>query len=387
MGEQMTNKLPILDLKRSYSTIKVEIQEALERVLESQSFILGQEVRTFEEHVESYLEKGMAIGCASGTDALILALMALGVGPGDEVVTTPYSFFATASCIVRLGATPVFADIDPKTYNVDMKDAAAKFGPKTKVFLPVHLFGQMTPIEEVMDLCRNRGIAVVEDAAQAFGAWRRVRCGGGDAIVRAGVMGDVGCYSFFPTKNLGAYGDAGMVVAKNPETGERLRKLRVHGAGTTYLHDEVGMNSRLDAMQAAVLDVKFRHLEEWNTERRVIADRYRMFFGMKNLEEFVTLPAELEGNFHIYHQYVVRLSRRDELMSRLEEQGFSTRVYYPLSLHLQKCFAFLGYGPGDFPESERLSQESLALPIFNGLLAEEQERLVNAISKFYSALK
>jgi dTDP-4-amino-4,6-dideoxygalactose transaminase len=348
-------------------------------------------VRTFEEHVESYLEGGTsvgcavscAVGCASGTDALILALMALDVGPGDEVVTTPYSFFATASCIVRLGATPVFADIDPRTYNIDLKDAAAKFGPKTRAFLPVHLFGQMTPIEEVMDLCRDRGIAVVEDAAQAFGSWRGIRRGGEDAIVRAGALGDVGCYSFFPTKNLGACGDAGMAVAKDPKIGERLRKLRVHGAGTTYLHDEVGMNSRLDALQAAILDVKFRHLEEWNAERRVIADRYRMFFGMKNLGEFVTLPRELEGNFHIYHQYVVRLPRRDELMARLEEQGLSTRVYYPLPLHLQKCFASLGYGPGDFPESERLSRESLALPIFNGLLAEEQERLVDAIAKFY----
>ncbi|MDR2136664.1 MAG: DegT/DnrJ/EryC1/StrS family aminotransferase [Synergistaceae bacterium] len=379
----MAEKLPILDLKRSYATIKEEVREALERVLESQAFILGQEVRTFEEHVESYLEGGTAVGCASGTDALILALMALDVGPGDEVVTTPYSFFATASCIVRLGATPVFADIDPRTYNIDLKDVATKFGPKTKVFLPVHLFGQMTPIDEVTDLCRERGIAVVEDAAQAFGTWRRVRRRGEDAIVRAGVMGDVGCYSFFPTKNLGAYGDAGMVAAKAPEIGERLRKLRVHGAGTTYLHDEVGMNSRLDAIQAAILDVKFRHLEEWNAERRVIADRYRMYFDMKNLGEFVTLPAELEGNFHIYHQYAIRVPRRDELMARLEEQGLSTRVYYPLPLHLQKCFAFLGYGPGDFPESERLSRESLALPIFNGLLAEEQERLVNAIAKFY----
>ena len=382
----MADRLPILDLKRSYAAIKEEIHEALSRVLDSQSFILGREVETFEGHVESYLEKGVAVGCASGTDALILALMALDVGPGDEVITTPYSFFATASCITRFGAVPVFADIDPKTYNIDLDKAASKIGDKTKVFLPVHLFGQMAPLEEISDLCRDRNVAIVEDAAQAFGSWRRLRNekNGEDAIVRAGVMGDIGCYSFYPTKNLGACGDGGMLVALDAIIGERIRKLRVYGAGTTYFHDEAGMNSRLDAIQAAILDVKFRYLEEWNAERRVIADRYRMFFGMKNMEEIICLPTELEDNFHIYHQYVVRVPKRDELMLHLEELGLSTRVYYPLPLHLQKCFAFLGYGPGDFPESERLARESLALPIFNGLLAEEQERIVNAMTDFFS---
>ncbi|MDR2529115.1 MAG: DegT/DnrJ/EryC1/StrS family aminotransferase [Synergistaceae bacterium] len=371
--------LPILDLKRSCGALKGEILEAVSRVLESQSFILGQEVHAFEERVESYLEGAAAVGCASGTDALILALMALGVGPGDEVVTTPYSFFATVSCIVRLGATPVFADIDPKTYNIDLKDAAARFGSKTRALLPVHLFGQMTPLEEIVGLCREKGVSVVEDAAQAFGSWRR----DGERIVRAGGMGTLGCYSFFPTKNLGACGDAGMVVTKDARLAERLKKLRVHGAGTTYLHEEVGLNSRLDAIQAAILNVKFRWLERWNEERRVLADRYRMFFGSKGLGEFVTLPEELEGNFHIYHQYAVRVARRDALATWLEERGLSTRVYYPLPLHLQKCFAFLGYGEGDFPESERLARESLALPMFVGLLPEEQERLVDAIAEFY----
>jgi dTDP-4-amino-4,6-dideoxygalactose transaminase len=361
--------------------MREEIREAVERVFESQAFILGAEVRSFEEHVERYLERGSAVGCASGTDALVLALMALGVGPGDEVITTPYSFFATASCITRVGAKPVFADIDPLTYNIDLEDVAAKIAPRTKAFLPVHLFGQMVPLERIASLCRERGVTIVEDAAQAFGSWRRV----GDEIVRAGVMGDVGCYSFFPTKNLGACGDAGMTVALDPALGEHLKKLRVHGAGTTYIHEEIGLNSRLDAVQAAVLDVKLRHLEEWNVERRTLADRYRMFFAMKKLEGIVTPPAELEGNHHIYHQYVVRVPRRDELMAYLEERSLSTRVYYPLSLHLQKCFAFLGYGEGNFPESERLSREALALPIFGGLLAEEQERLVNAIGEFFGA--
>ncbi|MDR2522984.1 MAG: DegT/DnrJ/EryC1/StrS family aminotransferase [Synergistaceae bacterium] len=377
--------LPILDLKRSCGALKGEILEAVSRVLESQSFILGREVRAFEEHVESYLEGAAAVGCASGTDALLLALMALDVGPGDEVVTTPYSFFATASSIVRLGATPVFADIDPKTCNVNLKAAAARFGPKTKVFLPVHLFGQMTPLEEISGLCGERGVFIVEDAAQAFGSWRRLRRHGEDRIVRAGVMGVIGCYSFFPTKNLGACGDAGMAVTTDAGLAERLRRLRVHGAGTAYFHEEVGLNSRLDAIQAAILDVKFRYLERWNEERRVLADRYRMFFGMKGLGKFVTLPEELEGNFHIYHQYVVRVPQRDALAAWLEERGLSTRVYYPLPLHLQRCFTYLGYKEGDFPEAERLAKESLALPLFAGLLPEEQERLVNAIAEFYGS--
>lgn len=375
----MADKLPILDLKRSYAAIKSEIHEALERVLDAQSFILGKEVRTFEENVESYLGQGEAIGCASGTDALILALLALNVGPGDEVITTPYSFFATASCITRLGAVPVFADIDPSTYNIDLHKVEEKITPRTKAFLPVHLFGQMVPLEAIAPLLKEKGIAIVEDAAQAFGSWRKID----NEIIRAGIYGDVGCYSFFPTKNLGAFGDGGMVVCTDHERAERLRKLRVHGAGTTYFHDEVGLNSRLDALQAAVLDVKMRYLEVWNQERRRLADSYRMLFASQGLEDLVTCPIEAEQNYHIYHQYVIRISQRDELMEYLEAEGLSTRVYYPLPLHLQQCFSFLGYKAGDFKESERLAEESLALPIFNGLLPEEQERLVKAIGKFF----
>ncbi|GHV33308.1 aminotransferase DegT [Synergistales bacterium] len=376
------DKLPILDLKRSYAGIKDEIRSALDLVFESQGFILGPEVRAFEEDAENYLDakpKCSAIGCASGSDALLLALMALDIGPGDEVVTTPYSFFATVSCITRIGATPVFADIDPATYNIDIDKTKEKFTPKTKVFLPVHLFGQMTPIEEIAQFCRERSVVVVEDAAQAFGSWRKV----GSSITRAGVAGDVGCYSFFPTKNLGACGDAGLVTTSDSKLASRLRRLRVHGEGDTYFHEEVGLNSRLDAIQAAILRVKLRHLEEWNAERRVLADNYRLLFESRNLTGHIAPPAELEGNFHIYHQYVVRAERRDELRAYLEGQGISARVYYPLPLHLQKCFAFLGLKKGDFPESEKLSQDSLALPIFSGLKGEEQERLVKTIADFY----
>ena len=376
----MNDRLPILDLSRAYAEIRDEVRGALERVFETQSFILGREVRAFEEHVESYLElpEGSAIGCASGTDALILALMALDVGPGDEVVTTPYSFFATAGAVVRLGARPVFADIDPATGNVDLAEAERRLTPRTKAFLPVHLFGQTVPLEGISELCADRGVAIVEDAAQAFGAWRRAE----NRIVRAGTAGDVGCYSFFPTKNLGGCGDGGMVVTRDAERAERLRRLRVHGEGRTYFHEEVGLNSRLDAIQAAVLDVKLPHLERWNAERRLCADRYRLFFESRGLTDRVALPEELAGNHHIYHQYVVRVPDRDRLVAHLDGLGLTTRVYYPLPLHLQPCFAFLGGRPGDYPQAERLSQESLALPIFPGLEAEEQERLVEAISVF-----
>ena len=376
----MNDRLPILDLSRAYAEIRDEVRGALERVFETQSFILGREVRAFEEHVESYLElpEGSAIGCASGTDALILALMALDVGPGDEVVTTPYSFFATAGAVVRLGARPVFADIDPATGNVDLAEAERRLTPRTKAFLPVHLFGQTVPLEGISELCAERGVAIVEDAAQAFGAWRRVD----SRIVRAGTAGDVGCYSFFPTKNLGGCGDGGMVVTRDAERAERLRRLRVHGEGRTYFHEEVGLNSRLDALQAAVLDVKLPHLERWNADRRLCADRYRLLFESRGLTDRVTLPEELADNHHIYHQYVVRVPDRDRLMAHLDGLGLTTRVYYPLPLHLQPCFAFLGGRPGDCPQAERLSQEALALPIFPGLEAEEQERLVEAIAAF-----
>jgi len=376
----VNDRLPILDLSRAYAEIRGEVRGVLERVFEAQTFILGREVRAFEEHVESYLElpEGSAVGCASGTDALILALMALDVGPGDEVVTTPYSFFATTGAVVRLGARPVFADIDPATGNIDLAEAERRLTPRTRAFLPVHLFGQIVPLEGVSELCAERGVAVVEDAAQAFGAWRRVE----NRIVRAGVMGDVGCYSFFPTKNLGGCGDGGMVVTRDAERAKRLRRLRVHGEGRTYFHEEVGLNSRLDALQAAVLDVKLPHLERWNAERRLCADRYRLLFESRGLTDRVTLPVELAGNYHIYHQYVVRVPDRDRLMVYLDGLGLTTRVYYPLPLHLQPCFAFLGGRPGDCPQAERLSREALALPIFPGLEAEEQERLVEAIAVF-----
>jgi len=375
----MTAKIPTLDLTRNYGRIKEEILEALNTVLESQHFILGPDVAAFEKECESYLGGVSAIGCASGTDALLLALMALDIGEGDEVITTPYSFFATASCITRLGAVPVFVDVDPGTFNIDPVKALEAVTPRTKAFLPVHIFGQMTPLETVHEAFAARGISVVEDAAQAFGAWRKE----GNQIRRAGAWGHIGCYSFFPTKNLGGYGDGGMNVTPEGSIADRIRKLRVHGAGTTYYHDEVGLNSRLDSLQAAILRVKLRHIEEWNEERRTVAGRYFALFAEKGLLGTVVPPQELEGNYHIYHQYVVKVPRRDELQAFLEGEGIVSRVYYPVSLHLQKCFSFLGYSEGDFPVSEQLSRETLALPVFPELTMEEQVRIVSAIGRFY----
>ncbi|MBR0167445.1 MAG: DegT/DnrJ/EryC1/StrS family aminotransferase [Synergistaceae bacterium] len=374
--------VPILDLSRSFGEIKPEVFSALERIFNAQSFILGQEVKTFEAHCDSYLgvPEGSCVGCASGTDALLLALMSCDVHAGDEVITTPFTFFATSGTIARLGAVPVFADVDAETYNINIEEAMTKITPKTKIFLPVHLFGQMTPIEGVISEFHGRGILTVEDTAQAFGA---VRFSDG-GILRAGTLGDVGCYSFFPTKNLGGCGDGGMVLSRDPERAERLRRLRVHGSGTTYYHDEIGINSRLDAIQAAILDIKLKHLASWNEERRKIADYYKLLLKANDLHEFVSAPVELEGNNHIYHQYVVRVkSKRDELMNYLNAEGFAVRVYYPLPLHLQPCFKYLGYKAGDFPVSERLSREVLALPVFPGLKAEEQEALISAMRKFF----
>ena len=378
MSQEKRN-LPTLDLKRHYARIKDEIAEAIRGVVESQYFILGPEVKAFETEAARYLEVKHAVGCASGSDALLLDLMALDIKPGDEVITTPFTFFASVSAITRLGAKPVFADINPRSYNVDPDKVLEKIGPKTKAFMPVHLFGQMVEMERVVPALKERGIAIVEDCAQAFGTWRRC----GERIVRCGGWGGLGAISFFPTKNLGAYGDGGMVTTNDDAQAERLSRLRVHGAGSTYYHDEVGLNSRLDAIQAAVLRVHLRHLDECIEDRRRVADRYRMLFAEHELGEFLQTPEETPGNWHTYHQYVIRAQKRDELMAFLANEGITSRIYYPLPLHLQKCFAFLGGKEGDYPESERLACECLALPVFPGLTMDEQAWVAETIARFY----
>ncbi|MCR5335195.1 MAG: DegT/DnrJ/EryC1/StrS family aminotransferase [Synergistes sp.] len=373
-------KIPSFDLTRNYARVKEEINVAVLRVLDTQHFILGSEVEALEKELSSYLEVKETIGCASGTDSLVLAMMTLDLKPGDEVITTPFTFFATASCITRCGGTPVFADVDPSTYNIKSEEILSKVTPRTRAVLPVHLFGQMCPLEEIKSELKARGIVLVEDCAQAIGAHRMI----GGRIARSGSVGDIGCFSFFPTKNLGCYGDGGLVSVPEDETlASRIRRLRVHGAGETYMHEEVGINSRLDALQAAILRVRLRHLEGWNEERRIVAERYETLFAEKGLLEFVTPPVEAEGGRHVFHQYVIRAARRDELQKFLASRGVTTRVYYPLPLHMQKCFSYLGYKKGDLPAAEMLSDEVLALPMFPELLPEEQERIVSDIAKFY----
>lgn len=375
------DNIPSFDLSRNYRRVKEEIGTALNRVLESQHFILGPEVENFERDMASYLEVPYAIGCASGTDALVLSMMAIDLKPGDEVITTPFTFFATASCITRTGGTPVFADVEPDSYNLSMEAVLEKIGPRTRAVLPVHLFGQSCKLELIKDELERRGITLIEDCAQSIGAHRMVD----GKLQRAGAIGDIGAFSFFPTKNLGCYGDGGMIsVTRDAEMAERIKKLRVHGAGSTYFHEKVGINSRLDAIQAAILRVRLRHLEEWTEERRMVAERYMLLFGEKKLLDVITPPVEQPGNRHVYHQYVVRVAeRRDELMKFLDGQGITTRVYYPLSLHEQQCFADLGYKRGDFPVSEMLTEQVMALPMFPELLPEEQERIVTEIAAFY----
>ncbi|EHM09343.1 putative PLP-dependent enzyme possibly involved in cell wall biogenesis [Thermanaerovibrio velox DSM 12556] len=373
------SSIPSFDLKRNYERVRQEVRDAVDKVLESQHFVLGPEVKAFEDEFASYLGVPHAVGCASGSDALLLALMAIGVGPGDEVITTPFTFFASTSCISRLGARAVYVDVDMDTYNMRMDMVMDAVTPRTKAVLPVHIFGQMCPLEEIASELKDRGIALVEDCAQSFGAVRRVD----GNLMRGGAVGDVSCFSFFPTKNLGCYGDGGLVASADPEMDKRLRSLRVHGSSATYFHDEVGLNSRLDEIQAAILRVRLRHAEQWNEERRAIAERYRLLFAAHDLLEFVTPPVELEGNRHVFHQYVVRAKDRDELQRFLAQRGITTRVYYPLSLHLQPCFRYLGYKEGDFPASEALTRQVLALPMFPELTPEEQETVVLAMKDFY----
>ena len=375
--------LPILDLNRSWKEIREEALLKIAEVMDSQEFILGKEVREFENEIESFLGGGYAIGCASGSDALVLALMALDIKPGDEIITTPFSFFATVSCITRMGATPVFADVQSDTFNIDMDEVLKKTTPRTKAFLPVHMFGQMAPLETIMPELDARGIKVVEDTAQSLGSYRLLN---GEKVF-AGTIGDIGIFSFFPTKNLGAAGDGGMMFTKKPEFGERLRKLRVHGAKKQYFHEEVGLNSRLDTLQAAILRIKLRKMEVWNKQRRDLASSYNELFRNMGLLDRVSIPIEFPGNFHIFHQYVVRINAqegtRDELYKFLSENGIGTKIYYPLSLHLQKCFEFLGGKTGDLPKSEQLTKSVLALPIFPGLTQKEQELVVETIRAFF----
>ncbi len=382
--------VPMLDLARQYQTIKDDVQAAIERVLTTQHFIGGPELEGFERESADYLGVSASVGCASGTDALWLALVAAGIGPEACVITTPFSFFASVSSIVRCGATPILADIEPATLNLDAEatERALKRARsyKMRAVMPVHLYGQCANMDRFDRIAKGYDVGLIEDAAQAFGAkWRDKK---------AGALGKAAAFSFYPTKNLSAYGDGGCVTTNDEELAAHVRHLRNHGSCQRYYHEEIGWNSRLDAMQAAVLRVKLKHLDEWNQTRRMLACRYHGLFINSGLVQGdaqsvsaqapIALLATVPEAYHIYHQYVVRAFRRDELRSFLTQQEIATEIYYPVPLHLQKCFTYLGYKAGDLPESERASKEALAVPMFPELREDEQQRVVGAIAEFYS---
>ena len=370
-------QIPLLDLKLQHRQIREEVLAEVTRVIDSQKFIMGEDVQKLEQEIAAYSQAKFAVGCASGSDALFLALLAAGIGAGDEVLTTPYTFFATAGAIHRSGAVPVFVDIEPATFNMDMGRVAEVLAahPKIKAVIPIHLFGGCADMDPLCAMARERGIVVIEDAAQSIGSEYKGR--------RAGTIGDMGCFSFFPSKNLGGYGDGGMVTTNDPGLRERLAALRVHGSKRKYYHDWVGVNSRLDALQAAVLRVKFRYLDSWSEGRQKNAELYRRLLAEAGTPVMPPVPTDYQTR-HVYNQFCIVAPRRDELQAYLKENGVGSEVYYPLPLHLQVCFADLGYKQGDFPVSERLAKESLALPVHSDLSADEVAEVCRLIQAFYA---
>jgi dTDP-4-amino-4,6-dideoxygalactose transaminase len=369
--------VPLLDVQRQYRTIQREIAQAIQRVCDSGRFVLGPDCEQLEQSVASYCQVPHAVACASGSDALLLALMAYNIGPGDEVLMPSYTFFATASAAWRLGAKPVFVDIEPTTYNLNPRVLESLITPATKAIIPVHLYGQCADLRAIGSIARRHQIPVIEDAAQAIGAEFEGR--------RAGSFGQIGCLSFYPTKNLGCFGDGGLLTTTDPQLADRLRLLRAHGMQPRYYHQVVGINSRLDTLQAAVLNVKLRYLEGWTAGRQANARRYGELFAGCGLDRVLGLPAVGVNGRHVWNQYVIRVpeGRRDPLRAHLAQQKIGTEVYYPVPLHLQACFQSLGYGPGSLPESERAARETLALPIFPELTAAEQQTVVHTIASFF----
>ena len=382
-------KVPLLDLKAQYAAIKAELDVSVAEVMESQQFILGPQVHECEKAIAKYSGSDYGVGVSSGTDALLICLMAEGIGPGDEVITTPYTFFATAGSIARVGAKPVFVDIDPASYNLDAGQIESKVTAHTRAIIPVHLYGQMANMDAVMQVAAKHGLIVIEDAAQAIGAEYKGR--------RAGSIGHYGCFSFFPSKNLGAAGDGGMVVTRDARRAENLIRLRAHGSQPKYYHKVIGGNFRLDTLQAAVVSAKLRHLDDWTAARQRNAERYNRLFAevglavadssshrlKQNQPPHLLLPQVLT-NRHIFNQYVIRTAQRDQLRTALQEKGVGTEVYYPVPLHLQECFSYLGYEAGAFPESEVASNETLALPIYPELTEPQARYVVQSIAEILS---
>ena len=373
--------VPFIDLVPQFNAMSKEIMATVERVFAEQKFILGDEVVGLEQEIASYCDARFAIGCNSGTDALIIALQALNIGEGDEVITTPFSFFATASSICRAGATPVFVDIDPETFNLDPQAVEDAITPRTRAIMPVHLFGQCCDMDALWRIAQKYELEIVEDACQAIGAEFQGR--------RTGVLGEVGCFSFFPTKNLGGAGDGGMMTTDDPDLAQRLKCLRVHGDVGQYEHIEVGMNSRLDSLQAAVLRVKLKRLDAWTEARQKNADRYGEMFREEGVLDQIVLPKIAPNRRHVFNQYCVRVrhGHRDQLQQQLKSRKIGCAVYYPKPLHLQKCFKSLGYRPGQFPEAEAASRDILALPSYPELPVNDQARVVSAISQICGELR
>jgi len=364
--------VPLLDLQAQYRPLRDQLLAAIARVCDSQRFIMGAEVEALEQELANYLGVAQAVTVSSGTDALLAAMMALGIGPGDEVVTSTYSFFASAGCVSRLGATPRLVDIDPVTYNIDPAAVRAALTPRTRAILPVHLYGLCADLDPMLSVAGEAGIPVIEDACQAIGATYKGR--------QAGTIGHVGCFSFFPSKNLGGFGDGGLVTTNDEKLAHEIRLLRNHGAEPRYFHKRIGGNFRLDAIQAAVLRVKLPHLSSWTAGRRANADRYRRLFEQHGLASLVTLPVEPPGYFHIYNQFIVRVPERNRVRAFLAAQGIGTEIYYPVPFHLQECFASLGYAGGDFPEAEAAADSTLALPIYGELTEEQQDAVVRTLA-------
>jgi len=365
---------PFLDLRAQYLTIRDEIAQATAGVFENQHFILGEEVRLFENEVAAFLGAKHAIGCASGSDALVLALMACGVGPGDEVITSAFTFVATAGAIARVGAMPVFADVDPLTFNIDPDQVKAAITSKTRAIMPVHLFGLPADVDPLCGLAKENELRIIEDAAQAIGAGYHGRT--------VGTIGDFGCFSFFPSKNLGGAGDGGMVATNSDEMADQLRMLRVHGSNKKYHHQILGMNSRLDALQAAVLRVKLRYLPSWTKARQERADIYRALFEQADSSRRITVPETPESSVHVYNQFVISCPERDALREHLTQRGIPTEIYYPVPLHLQPAFAYLGYRADRLPRTEAACKEVLALPIYPELTEAQQAMVVREILNF-----
>lgn len=365
-------EVPIFTPVRQYMNLKEEIDSAIQKVLSKGNFILGDEVSEFENKVAQYLGVKHAIGVASGTDALQIALMAIGLKPGEEVITTPFTFVATAETIVLLGGKPVYVDIDEKTYNINPDLIEEKITEKTKAIIPVHLYGQPAEMDKILDIAKRYNLYVIEDSAQALGSEYK-----GEKVC---TFGDIACISFFPTKNLGAFGDAGMIVTNDDELAEKIRMIRVHGSKVRYNHEILGVNSRLDTLQASILLVKLKYLDSWNAKRIEIAEKYNDAF--KDIDD-VVIPYSEIYNKHIYHQYTIRTGRRDELAKFLKEKGIQTAVHYPIPLHLQKAFSYLGYKQGDFPISEQCSREVLSLPMFPELRDEEINYVIESVKEFF----